>query len=90
MLGIRMIVPQYLVSELWGMIIFLQTIVVRPITCNMNVYQVMIMCHLSLWLLPVSELLPFDCVLCLFSIVYTLVHAITNLEFSQNDVLGSF
>ena len=61
MLRIRMIVPQYLVSELWGMIIFLQTIVVRPITCNMNVYQVMIMCHLSLWLLPVSEFCPFDC-----------------------------
>ena len=62
------------------MIIFLQTIVVRPITCNMNVYQVMIMCHLQLWLFLVSELWPFDCVLCLFCIVYTLVHAITHSE----------
>ena len=67
-----MIVPQYLVSELWGMIIFLQTIVVRPITCIMNVYQVMIMCHLSLWLLPVSELWPFDCVW-FFFILYSLL-----------------
>ena len=79
MLRIRMIVPQNLVSELWGMI-----------TCNMNVYQVMIVRHLKLWLLLVSELWTFDCVLCLFCIiVYFLVHAITHLEFSQDDVLGT-
>ena len=38
-----------------------------------NVYQVKIMCRVQLLLLFVSELLPLDCVLCLFCIIYTLV-----------------
>ena len=41
---------------------------------NLNVYQVEIMCHVQLRLLSVSELWPFDCVLCLFCIINILVY----------------
>ena len=56
---------------------------------NRNVFQVKIMCHIQLQLLSVSELWPFDCIFMLFCIIYILVHAFTNSEFSQDDVSGT-
>ena len=55
-----------------------------------NVNQVKIMCHIQLRLLSVSELWPFDCfVFFLLCIIYILVHAITHLAFSKDDVSGT-
>ena len=54
-----------------------------------SAYQIKIMCHIQLLLLSVSELWPFGCVLCLFCIIYILVHVISHSEFSQDDVSGT-
>ena len=43
-----------------------------------NVYQVKTICRVQLWLLSVSELCSFDCVLGLFCVIYILVHSRTH------------
>ena len=47
------------------------------------------MCHIQLLLPSVSDLWPFGCFLCLFCIIYILVHAISHSEVSQDDVSGT-
>ena len=75
---------------------YLPQILVRPITqspfldtfitLHRNVYQVKIMCRVQLLLLFVLSYCPLIVLLCLFCIIYTLVHAINHSELSQNDV----
>ena len=62
----------------------------------MNVYQVKTLCCVYLGFISVSELWSFNCVLCLFCVIYILVHPITHScnvighsEFSQDDVSGT-
>ena len=84
----RMIVPPFLVSNLCPFDIFFQKksrTTRNPVTVwdifmelYRNVYQVKTMCITVDFRFFVSELWSFDCVLCLFCVIYILVHPITH------------